>query len=67
METEKEIKLHESPTIVLDSLRINKTERLLNTQRYSFETTAQRFKNNSTKKFSFKRVNDLYSTVKRIK
>lgn len=67
METEKEIKLHESPTIVLDSLRINKTEKLLNTQRYSFETTAQRFKNTTAKRFSFKRENDLISIVKRIK
>lgn len=67
MEIEKEIKVHQSPSTVLDSLRVNKTERLLNTQRYSFETTVQRFRNTTEKRFSFKKENDLTSIVKRTK
>lgn len=67
MKTEKEIKMHASPSKVLDSLRINKSVRLLNTQRYSFETTVQRFKNTTEKRFSFWKENDRTSFVKRIK
>ena len=65
-EIEKVIAL-ESPTISLEAMRLNSTIKAPNYQRESVNKTIGRIKDISSKKFTCKRTNDIYFTIKRIR
>ena len=56
-----------NPKQTLEGLRIGGTVAAPNYQRASIETTRGRIKNESAKRYSFKKTNDLCFTVKRIR
>lgn len=62
-----EIKVVGSPTAALEKLRVGWSLKAPNIQRVSFNGTTVRMRNYSTKRFTFKKVNDEYFTIKRIK
>ena len=64
-ETEKIIPF-KAITLTLESLDVNQTINVLNTQRASFSCTIQRLLDKGSKRFTVKRVNDYYFTIKRI-
>jgi len=63
--TEKITEL-ESPTDTFNTMRLNQVIKVPNTQRTSINSTIQRFKDISNRKFKCKRF-ETYFTVKRIK
>lgn len=67
MEAEKEIKALVSPTVTLETMRVNCTEIAPNYQRSSVETTIRRIRDKSSKRFALSRTNDIYFTIKRIR
>lgn len=65
-EIEKKIKTIESPTQALNGLRLRGELEAPNTQRESIATTIRRMKVASSKRFTCRKVNDQYFTIKRI-
>lgn len=57
----------ESPTLALDTLRIRGEIYVPNYQRESFNTTIRRMGNISAKRFTCKRQNNEFFTVKRVR
>ena len=63
---EDEVKQLENVTNTLETMRINSTICIPNSQRTTINTTIQRLKDKSKRKFTVKRINDTYFTLKRI-
>lgn len=57
----------ESPTFTLDSMRKGSVEKIPMSKRVTFESTRQRMKTQSNKAFSFRKINNEYFIIKRIK
>lgn len=57
----------ENITSTLETMRLGSTLSAPNFQRVSFNGTCQRLKDTSSRRYSFKRVNDTYFTIKRIR
>lgn len=57
----------ESPTTALDTLRVSASIVVPSYQRGSFDTTRQRMKDISSKRFSISKIDDLSFTIKRIR
>lgn len=65
-EIEKKIQTIESPTQALNSLRLKGELEAPNAQRESIATTIRRMKAVSTKRFTCRKVNEQFFTIKRI-
>ena len=65
MEIPKKVIRLDSPSDTLDSMEVGNTEFVLNSQRLSVESTIRRLRDRSRKRFTLKRINDEYFTVKR--
>lgn len=57
----------DSPTLTLDSMRKGGVEKVPMIKRVTFESTRQRMKTQSNKAFSFRKINNEYFLIKRIK
>ena len=55
------------PTLTLDSMRKGGVEKIPMSKRVTFESTRQRMKTQSNKAFSFRKINNEYFIIKRIK
>ncbi len=60
-------KTPDSPTYVLDTMRKGGVEKVPMAKRVSFESTRQRMKTQSNKAFSFRKINNEYFIIKRIR
>lgn len=56
-----------SPTAALDALRVGASMIAPSYQRGSFDTTRQRMKDTSSKRFSISKIDDIQFSIKRIK
>ena len=65
MEKQKELKKLKSPTLTLETLRVNETVEVPNFQRASLESTKVRVMDKSSKLFRFHKVNSTYFTITR--
>ena len=57
----------DSPTLTLDSMRKGGVEKIPMSKRVTFESTRQRMKTQSNKAFSFRKINNEYFIIKRIR
>lgn len=64
-ENEKKVERIEKPTEYLNKLRIGQRGKAPNCQRLTFETTILRMKNKGDKRFTLKKENEQYFTIKR--
>lgn len=62
---EEKVEKIEKPTELLNKLRVGQKTKAPNVQRLTFETTILRMKNKGDKRFTLKKENEQYFTIKR--
>lgn len=62
---EEKVEKIEKPTELLNKLRVGQKTKAPNVQRLTFETTILRMKNKGEKRFTLKKENELFFTIKR--
>lgn len=62
---EEKVEKIEKPTKLLNKLRVGQKTKAPNVQRLTFETTILRMKNKGEKRFTLKKENELFFTIKR--